>query len=52
VTAGYFYDRYGSYRQIFSIVAALCFASAILYLLAKPPVRNSPGVGVAPAQTA
>ena len=45
VTAGYFYDRYGSYRQIFSIVAAVCFASAILYLLAKPPVRRFPRVG-------
>ena len=49
VTAGYFYDRYGSYRQIFSIVAAICFASAILYLLAKPPVRRLPSATVAPA---
>jgi cyanate permease len=52
VTAGYFYDRYGTYSQIFSIVAALCFISAVLYLLAKPPVRSSPRARVAPAQAA
>jgi OFA family oxalate/formate antiporter-like MFS transporter len=52
VTAGYFYDRYGTYSQIFSIVAALCFLSAVLYLLAKPPVRNSPRARIAPAHAA
>jgi MFS family permease len=40
VTAGYFYDKYGTYAQVFAIVAALCFASAILYLLALPPVKR------------
>jgi MFS family permease len=38
VTAGYFYDKYGTYTQVFETVAALCFASAVLYLLAVPPV--------------
>jgi MFS family permease len=52
VTAGYFYDRYGSYTQIFSIVGVICFISAILYLLAKPPVRSSPRARVAPAPAA
>jgi MFS family permease len=52
VTAGYFYDRYGTYSQIFTIVAALCFLSAILYLLAKPPLRRSPRAMAAPVQAA
>jgi cyanate permease len=52
LTAGYFYDRYGTYSQIFSIVAAFCFISAILYLLAKPPVRSSPRARIAPAEAA
>ncbi len=39
VTAGYFYDRYGTYAGVFVAIAALCFASAILYLLATPPHR-------------
>jgi MFS family permease len=52
VTAGYFYDRYGTYSQVFSIVAALCFVSAALYLLAKPPVRKSPRATAAPAEAA
>jgi MFS family permease len=52
VTAGYFYDRYGTYSQIFTIVAALCFLSAILYLLAKPPLRRSPRATAAPVQAA
>jgi MFS family permease len=50
VTAGHFYDRYGSYRQVFAVVGGICFASAILYLLAKPPVRKSPRVEAAPVQ--
>ncbi|MBZ5696042.1 MAG: MFS transporter [Acidobacteriia bacterium] len=40
VTAGYVYDRYGTYSYVFSGVAAICFASAVLYLFAKPPVRR------------
>ena len=47
VTAGYFYDKYGTYAQVFAVVAGLCFASAILYLLALPPVKR-----LAPAVTA
>ncbi|HKV03697.1 MAG TPA: MFS transporter [Candidatus Acidoferrales bacterium] len=39
VTAGYFYDCYGSYAQVFAAVAAICFASAVLYIFAKPPLR-------------
>jgi MFS family permease len=52
VLAGSFYDRYGTYSQIFSIVAVICFISAILYLLAKPPVRSSPRARVSPARAA
>ena len=40
VTAGYIYDRYHTYSYAFVGVAAICFASAILYLFAKPPVRR------------
>jgi hypothetical protein len=32
------------------VVGGICFASAILYLLAKPPVRKSPRVEAAPVQ--
>jgi MFS family permease len=52
VTAGYFYDRYGTYSQVFSIVGALCFVSAVLYLLARPPVRISPRATAAPVRAA
>ncbi len=45
--AGKFYDHFHTYSQIFSIVAGICFASAVLYLLAKPPVRTSSRAGVA-----
>ncbi len=41
VIAGWFYDSYHSYTQIFFIVAAICFASALLLLFAKPPIRRS-----------
>lgn len=41
VAAGYFYDKYGTYAGAFDAVAALCFASAVLYLLAVPPVRRA-----------
>ena len=40
VTAGYFFDKYGTYSGVFEAVAGLCFASAILYLLAVPPVKR------------
>jgi MFS family permease len=41
VIAGWFYDAYHTYEQIFFLVAAVCFASAVLLLSAKPPVRRS-----------
>ena len=41
VAAGYFYDKHGTYAGAFEAVAALCFASALLYLLAVPPVRRA-----------
>jgi MFS family permease len=41
VAAGYFYDKHGTYAGAFEAVAALCFASAFLYLLAVPPVRRA-----------
>jgi MFS family permease len=50
--AGRFYDRFHTYNQAFEIVAAICFASALLYLLAKPPVRSSLRGGVEPAAAA
>jgi MFS family permease len=40
VVAGWFYDAYHSYTQIFFLVAAVCFGSAVLLLFAKPPVRR------------
>lgn len=52
ITAGYFYDRFGTYRQIFTIVAALCFFSAVLYLLATPPVKKAPRTNAVPVQAA
>jgi MFS family permease len=50
--AGYFYDKYGTYAQVFEVVAALCFASAILYLLAVPPVRRVTTKSAEPVATA
>jgi len=41
VIAGWFYDTYGSYTRIFSLIAAVCFASGVLLLFAKPPVRHA-----------
>ncbi|HUA01698.1 MAG TPA: MFS transporter [Candidatus Aquilonibacter sp.] len=41
VVAGYFYDKYGSYTQVFSGVAAICFATGVLLIFAKPPVRHA-----------
>jgi len=49
VTAGIIFDKYKTYAGVFEIVAGICFASAILYLLAKPPVlkRAARPVGAA-----
>lgn len=41
VIAGWFYDTYGSYTRIFYLVAAVCFASAVLLPFAKPPIRRA-----------
>ncbi len=49
VTAGYFFDKYGTYSGVFETVAGLCFASAILYLLAVPPVKRPARAPAAPA---
>ena len=49
VTAGWFYDKYGTYSQVFFIIAGLCFLSAILLILAKPPARSASGGSVASA---
>ncbi len=49
VTAGYFFDKYGTYSGVFETVAGLCFASAILYLLAVPPVKHSARTASQPA---
>jgi MFS family permease len=49
VTAGYFFDKYGSYSGVFEAVGGLCFASAILYLLAVPPVKRTVRVAAEPA---
>ncbi len=49
VTAGYFYDKNHTYTQVFEAVAALCFASAVLYLFAVPPVRRHTAKSVSPA---
>jgi len=39
VVAGYFSDKYGSYVYPFSGVAAICFATGVLLIFAKPPVK-------------
>jgi len=49
VAAGYFYDKYGTYSGVFEAVAAICFVSAVLYLLAVPPVRRVAAKTVEPA---
>lgn len=49
VAAGRFYDKYGTYAGAFETVAALCFASAVLYLLATPPVRRHAAKSASPA---
>jgi sugar phosphate permease len=50
--AGRFYDHFHTYSQIFTIVAVICFASAGLYLLAKPPARSQSGASVEPVAAA
>jgi MFS family permease len=50
--AGRFYDHFHTYSQIFTIVAVICFASAGLYLLAKPPARSQSGARVEPVAAA
>ena len=52
VMAGAFYDRFHSYSQVFAMVGGLCFASAVLYLLAKPPVRRLPRASAEPVRAA
>jgi len=47
--AGRYFDRYGTYAGAFEVVAALCFISAVMYLLAVPPVRRAPAKSVSPA---
>jgi len=39
-TAGYIYDKYGTYVPVFEAIAVLCLLTAFLYLLAVPPVRR------------
>jgi MFS family permease len=48
-TAGYFYDKYGTYVPVFEAIAGLCFLTAFLYLLAVPPVRRVGDRKTAPA---
>ena len=43
VIAGWFFDTYGSYTRIFYLIASVCFASGLLLLLAKPPLRHAAG---------
>jgi MFS family permease len=42
VVAGYFSDKYGSYVYPFSGVAAICIATGVLLIFAKPP--GKPGM--------
>lgn len=39
IVAGALYDTYGSYALVFSGVAAICFASGVMLLFARPPVK-------------
>jgi hypothetical protein len=38
--AGYVFDKFGSYTPAFYSIAGLCFAGALLLLLATPPRRK------------
>jgi MFS family permease len=49
VIAGSFYDKHGTYGPVFSAVAGICFASAVLLMFAKPPMRKSARATIAPA---
>lgn len=40
VVAGALYDKYGSYTIVFTGVAAICLASGVMLLFAKPPVKH------------
>jgi MFS family permease len=42
--AGYAYSQLGSYRLVFSIVAAACFAGSVIALLMTPPITPKAGV--------
>jgi MFS family permease len=48
-TAGYIYDKYGTYVPVFEAIAALCLLTAFLYLLAVPPVHRVVGRKTTPA---
>jgi MFS family permease len=39
--AGFAYSQLGSYRLAFNVIAATCFAGAVLALLATPPLRRA-----------
>jgi MFS family permease len=41
IVAGYFSDKYGSYVYPFSGVAVICFATGVLLIFAKPPVKHA-----------
>ncbi len=41
IVAGYFSDKYGSYVYPFSGVAVICFATGVLLIFAKPPVKHT-----------
>jgi MFS family permease len=40
--AGPFYDVYHTYAPAFYVIAAVCFAGAVLLLVVRPPVRRAP----------
>jgi MFS family permease len=52
VIAGSFYDKHGTYGPVFTAVAGICFASAVLLMFAKPPVRKSARGKIVPAPQA
>lgn len=41
IVAGYFSDKYGTYTYVFSGVAAICFATGVVLIFAKPPVKHA-----------
>ena len=48
-TAGYVYDKYGTYVPVFEAIALLCLLTALLYLLAAPPVHRAADRKTTPA---